>query len=92
MVETAVVLKVILDFFNRQINEHTSDLGGISFTNELFDEVIDESSNRFLKVRVIGSYDRENSQTLLVVSFDLRVLVLKVGSAYKRGIDRIGNA
>jgi hypothetical protein len=81
LVETAEVVEITLNFLNGQINEHTSDLGCISFTDELFDEAIDELSNHLLKVRVLGKDSREKSETLLVVSVDLWVLVLKVGSA-----------
>ena len=77
-VKASEVLKVRLNLVNGEINKHTSDLGGKTLTNELFDVAVDEFSDHLLEVGVLGEDSGEQVETLLVVGINLGVLALKV--------------
>ena len=57
--EKIIVLHDELDVCNWEINKHTSDLGSL-WSNELVDELVKNSSDLILVVRVFGDNSREN--------------------------------
>ena len=70
LLELHEVVKVALDLLKRKIDEHTGDLGGLLFTNDLLDVFVDEFTNELLEVGVVGDNDGEEGETLLVVGVD----------------------
>jgi len=63
-----------LSLFERQVDEHTSDLGSKSLSSELANEIEDGVTNVLLEMRVVGLDGRDNLGSLGVESGGGRVL------------------
>ncbi len=77
-VETTIVVKVALDLINGKIDEHASNLGGKSLTNEFLNIGVDELTNHLLEVGVVSEDCGHVAETLLVVGVNLGVRVSEV--------------
>lgn len=79
-IETTVVVKVVLDLINGKIDEHASNLGGKSLTNEFLNIGVDELTNHLLEVGILREDCGHVAETLLVVGVYLRIIVSEVSS------------
>lgn len=80
-VETTIVVEVALDLINGKIDEHASNLGGKSLTNELLNIGVDELTNHLLEVGVLREDCGHVAETLLVVGVNLGVRISEVSGA-----------
>jgi len=74
LLEFSIVGQVELSLFERQVDEHTSDLGSKSLSSELANEIEDGVTNVLLEMRVVGLDGRDNLGSLGVESGGGRVL------------------
>ena len=81
VVELGIVVEVALDIIDGEIDEHASDLGGASLSNDSLDVGIDELTNHLLEVGVALEDGGDKGETLLVVGIDLGIRVRKVSGA-----------
>jgi hypothetical protein len=65
------ILEIGLDFRKREINEHTSDLGGVFFTSNSLNVVVDELSNLVLIVYVLRNHCRYKLVAVLLILKDV---------------------
>jgi len=77
-VKTTIVVEVALDLINGEINEHASNLGGKSLTNEFLNIGVDELTNHLLEVGVLREDCGNVAETLLIVGVNLGVRVSEV--------------
>lgn len=70
LLEEVVVAQVSHDLLSVQVNEHTSDLGGLWWSNNLLDEVKDHSSNLILVLLVLWDNRWDESLSLGLVGSD----------------------
>lgn len=77
-VETTIVVEVALDLINGKVDEHASNLGGKSLTNEFLNIGVDELTNHLLEVGVLREDCGNVAETLLVIGVNLGVGVGEV--------------
>ena len=89
LLELEEIIEVSLDLLDGEVNKHTSDLRSAFLTNDLLNELIDELTDELLEVRVLWNDDGEETESLLIVSCNVRIWVVKWcgGSNSSVGVD-----
>ena len=72
MNKVIVVIEDFLDLFEREVQDHASDLAGKILTHYLLNRLIDEVANLFFHVRIVMKDYRNETKTFKVVSGNLR--------------------
>ena len=72
MNKVIVVIKDFLDLFEREVQDHASDLAGHLLTHYLLNRLIDEVTNLVFHVRIVTKDCRYETKTFKVVSVNLR--------------------
>ena len=72
MDKVIVVIEDFLDLFEREVQDHASDLAGKILTHYLLNMLIDEVANLVFHVRIVTKDCRNETKTFKVVSVNLR--------------------
>ena len=72
MNKVIVVIEDFLDLFEREVQDHASDLAGKILTHYLLNMLIDEVANLVFHVRIVTKDCRNETKTFKVVSVNLR--------------------
>ena len=75
MDKVIVVIEDFLDLFEREVQDHASDLAGKSLTHYLLNRLIDEVTNLVYHVRIVTKDCRNETKTFKVVSVNLRIRI-----------------
>ena len=72
MNKVIVVIEDFLDLFEREVQDHASDLAGKILTHYILNRLIDEVANLFFHFRIVTKDYRNETKTFKVVSGNLR--------------------
>ena len=75
MEKVVVVVEDSLDLFEREVQDHASDLADELVTHDLLDVLVDEVADHVLHVLVVGSHCRDEAMTFKVVIGDCRIQI-----------------
>ena len=72
MNKVIVVIKNFLDLFEREVQDHASDLAGKILTHQSLNMLIDEVADLVFHVRIVTKDCRNETKTFKIVSVNLR--------------------